>query len=204
MRNITLFAEGDDTRRPMSPNSMWISAFFYPQGLLAAISQNYARKYRVSIDSLAFKYEVQNQLADFVVDDMDASLFTASNNLVPASTTSTVGDDGVLICGFFMDGGKWDRVNSIILDSHKRFTPLPHFLCKLIRKDVEQQQQQQTGNSEVESSNVYACPVYKNSVRAGSSNEQAKNFVTEIELKCRQSSEFWILRGLAIILQDDD
>jgi hypothetical protein len=52
--------------------------------------------------------------------------------------------------------------------------------------------------------NVYKCPVYKNSVRAGSSNDQAKNYVTSVDLECREDHEFWILRGLCIILQNDD
>ena len=50
----------------------------------------------------------------------------------------------------------------------------------------------------------YNCPVYRNSIRAGNANDQSKNFVHAIELNCREDPEFWILRGLCMILQNDD
>ncbi|CAF0899969.1 unnamed protein product [Brachionus calyciflorus] len=42
----------------------------------------------------------------------------------------------------------------------------------------------------------YKCPVYRNSVRAGNSTDQSKNYVTSIDLDCREDPEFWILRGV--------
>ena len=36
----------------------WISAFFFPQGLLTALLQTYARKYKTDIDTLGFKFKV--------------------------------------------------------------------------------------------------------------------------------------------------
>jgi hypothetical protein len=45
-------------------------------------------------------------------------------------------EDGFLICGMFMDGGIWDRERKIIIDSPQRFAPLPHFLCRLIKVDI--------------------------------------------------------------------
>jgi dynein heavy chain len=41
-----------------TPNSYWISCFFFPQGLLTAILQTFARKNKVPIDTLAFKFKV--------------------------------------------------------------------------------------------------------------------------------------------------
>ncbi len=52
--------------------------------------------------------------------------------------------------------------------------------------------------------NKYKCPVYRNSIRAGSPNDQIKNFVVPIELDCVENPEFWILRGACMILQTDD
>lgn len=126
-RNIILFVEGTIENR--NPHSLWISGFFFPQGLLAAISQNYARKYHTSIDSLEFKYQIQNNIYDDSDLNVDA-LF--ENNEKYSLENKNAQEDGILIFGFYIDGGKWDREHQILLDSPLRFTQLPHFLCKLI------------------------------------------------------------------------
>ena len=40
------------------PPAFWISCFFFPQGLLTAILQTHARKNKIPIDTLAFKFKV--------------------------------------------------------------------------------------------------------------------------------------------------
>lgn len=71
-------------------------------------------------------------------------------------------------------------------------------------EDEEESAKEGDISEELVKMNKYRCPVYRNSVRAGNSNDQAKNFITTIDLDCREKPEFWILRGLAIILQSDD
>lgn len=212
------YVEG--TSAIMNPHSLWISGFFFPQGkqerglrgawssftspqprslslatgLLAAISQNYARKLHISIDSLVFKYEVLNHIYDHQAETDIQSLFDGNEQRFAARQ-----NDGILICGLFMDGGKWDRGENRIVDSPQRFLSMPHFLCTLVPKqDLGAEESSSSGGS----GNKYKCPVYRNSVRAGNSNDQAKNFVTSIDLNCEENSEFWILRGLCMILQE--
>lgn len=124
---MILFVEG--TSPVMNPYSLWLSGFFFPQGLLAAISQNYARKYSTSIDALEFRYQVLNDnFVDSPETDFD-SLFVDDEKY----KLDDQEQDGVILNGFFLDGAKWDREKSIILDSPLRFTPLPHFLCQLVK-----------------------------------------------------------------------
>nr|KAI8735296.1 dynein heavy chain 6; axonemal-like [Biomphalaria glabrata] len=60
---------------------------------------------------------------------------------------------------------------------------------------------------EIQSSQFsYECPLYRTSARAGtlSSTGHSTNFVTSITLPSEQSSDFWTLRGVAILCQLDD
>ncbi|XP_072406056.1 dynein axonemal heavy chain 6-like isoform X2 [Chiloscyllium punctatum] len=41
------------------PYSFWLSAFFFPQGLLTALLQNHARKNSLSVDNVTFEFHVQ-------------------------------------------------------------------------------------------------------------------------------------------------
>ncbi len=116
----------ENTASTIYPSSFWISGFFFPQGLLAAISQNYARKYNVSIDSLLFVFDVQNELYD-ETDVEIASLFEGNNEKFKLKENP----DAILIHGFFMDGARWDRQTKKICDSNQRFNPMPHFSCQL-------------------------------------------------------------------------
>ena len=112
---------------------------------MAAISQNYARKYKTSIDLLEFKYEIQNsqQLGEVNVDELfatlDGSVVRSRSEIEPKRRESRhqEGDEGVLLCGFFIDGGKWDSASSKLVDSPQRFSPLPHFICRMIKVYIQ-------------------------------------------------------------------
>jgi dynein heavy chain len=39
------------------PSAYWISCFFFPQGLLTAFLQTHARKHKIPIDTLSFKFK---------------------------------------------------------------------------------------------------------------------------------------------------
>lgn len=51
--------------------------------------------------------------------------------------------------------------------------------------------------------NIYDCPVYKTSVRAGvlSTTGQSTNFVLTVELPTVEESLSWVLQGTALLLQ---
>lgn len=40
------------------PQAYWLPAFFFPQGFMTALLQSFARKYRIAIDALSYKFAV--------------------------------------------------------------------------------------------------------------------------------------------------
>merc|ERR1719361_2479204 len=74
----------EDWLRHGIPRIFWINKFFFAHGFLTGARQNYARKFKISIDTMDLDYKV--------CPDPDA----------PAP------EDGVFVMGMYMEGCKWD------------------------------------------------------------------------------------------------
>jgi dynein heavy chain len=103
---------------------------------------------------------------------------------------------GVNIHGNYLEGCGWDVKNNLLMESEKKvlFQLMPSiYICpiRVIKYDPR---------------GTYPCPVYKTSLRKGelSTTGHSTNFILFLDLPSKESSEHWIRRGVAMLLQTDD
>jgi dynein heavy chain len=197
------------------PKSYWLSAFFFPQGFLAAVLQRHARTSGISIDTLHFDFHVYS-------DETDPSH-------LESDTTRMVSDAGIIVYGLHIDGARWDPDKQTLFHSlpGHRFAHLPpvHFVPVLVNETSCDNEVPKEVKTAVDQPNVpdgavpvtgtratgtkYACPVYQTAFRSrtlATAGQQTSNLVTVISLDCgaQQSLDLWTMRGVALLCQLDD
>jgi dynein heavy chain len=88
------------------PKAFWISGFFFPQGFLTAVLQNFARKYSIPIDTVTFGYRNLNEQLDKITERPT---------------------DGVYMHGLFLEGARWSSAEGSLVDPRPKelFSPMP-------------------------------------------------------------------------------
>jgi dynein heavy chain len=103
---------------------------------------------------------------------------------------------GAYVYGLFMEGGRFDRDKMQMEDSHPRvlFDVMP---CVWLKPVI---------TAEYNPKNVYECPLYKTSLRAGtlSTTGHSTNFVVALPVPTLAGQDHWIRRGCAMLCMLDD
>ena len=86
----------DDWLQNGCPKSYWISGLFFPQGFMTGCLQTHSRQYKIPIDKLQFSFTV---LEAETIDEIEEAP-----------------EDGVYVHGFYLDGARYNRDESIIDD----------------------------------------------------------------------------------------
>ncbi|KAM5165262.1 dynein axonemal heavy chain 14 [Mantella aurantiaca] len=176
------------------PYCHWIPAFFFPQGFLTAVLQNYARKCGVSVDSLTFTHRVQPEVTTPCLHTDTSVTDMAFNGLPPP-------EHGVLVCGLFLDSARWSHDTQVLeeCEHQQRFYPLPHIHFMPTPMGMETA----SGGTDDHGAFSYDCPLYRTPQRAGtlSSTGHSTNYVTSVTLPSAVRAEHWIRRGAAMLCQ---
>jgi dynein heavy chain, axonemal len=152
------------------PNVFWISGFFFPQAFLTGTLQNYARKYVVSIDALAFDFKV----VDTRWDEIHAR---------PS--------DGCYIRGLYLEGARWDPARRVLGESRPKELYTEMAVLWLLPKPNRKKPEHGIYECPVYKTLTRAGTL--------STTGHSTNFVLMIELPSDQLQSHWIKRGVALI-----
>ncbi|XP_055549943.1 dynein axonemal heavy chain 6 [Wyeomyia smithii] len=168
------------------PISSWICGLFFPQSFLTGTLQTYSRQNDIPIDTLRFDFEIMGCTLNQQVVYERRTRGQKSNSFFE---DLKVPDHGILVHGLFVEAGRWDLKEGGLCDARlgELVSRLPVVWLKpCVLLDVR---------------NRYEAPLYKTSVRAGvlSTTGHSTNFVLSILLETKKSSDYWILRGTALV-----
>lgn len=144
--------------------------------------QTYARNYQKPIDLLKFTFKV---------------LETTDHTSVKRGPK-----DGIYVYGLYLEAARWNLEEKALDDSEPgqmvvQF-PLIHFLPTLMDVGGEAKKVQANPDGPLE---VYECPCYKTSVRAGvlTTTGQSSNFILQIDIPSHEAGEYWTQKGTALL-----
>lgn len=161
-----------------TPRAFRLGVFYFPQGFLTAVMQNYSRMYQIPIDLLAQTFECTPYMDHLMIPD------DAEQN---APTT--------LIYGLYAEGCRVNLETLSLTDNAvgQAYAQVPVLKYIPIEEDALTERKQ------------VSIPLYKTAARKGSltTTGHSTNFITCVNMNSIEAQDFWTLRGAALLCQLD-
>lgn len=155
------------------PEVFWINKFFFTHGFLTGALQNYARKYKIAIDTLAFDQIVVHDTPD------DGEGVTKP-------------DDGLYCVGMLIEGARWNKKKRYIDESEP----------KVLYVDAPMVWFCPAKKTELSTVDRFLCPLFKTPDRKGvlMTTGHSTNYVCDIKVNTNVPASHWVKRGVAMLL----
>ncbi|KAI5054865.1 hypothetical protein GOP47_0030010 [Adiantum capillus-veneris] len=156
------------------PPKFWISGFFFTHAFLTAVLQNYARKYKIPIDTITFEFKCLTK--------------DGAHDQAP--------EDGVYVEGMYLEGARWDEDRMMLTESLPKvlFSPAPMIWLKPIETSKKKE-------SQCYLCPLYRTTERRGVL---ATTGHSSNFVINVELPTNMSPEHWVRRGVAMFLSLSD
>jgi len=155
------------------PVVTWMSGIFFVHSFLTGALQNYARKYKIAVDTIEFDFD-----------------FLDESEINPKTPKPA---DGVYVRGLFLEGARWDSTSKALTESEPKvlFTKGPVIWLKPCKPE---------DRSDFK---FYNCPTYVETSRRGvlRTTGHSSNFIMHIRLPTLCDPGHWVKRGVALVTQ---
>ena len=156
------------------PPKFWISGFFFTHAFLTAVLQNYARKYKIPIDTVTYEFVCMPK--------------EGSYDQIP--------EDGVYVYGMFVEGARWDDKRMMLAESEPKvlFSAAPMIWLKPVEMSKKKV-------SHCYVCPLYRTTERRGVL---ATTGHSSNFVTNVEMPTDMPPDHWVRRGVAMFLSLSD
>ncbi|XP_042636359.1 dynein axonemal heavy chain 14 [Orycteropus afer afer] len=184
------------------PVKYWLPAFFFPEGFLTAVLQDYGRIKGISIDDLTFTHQVISDTVD-VEDEEFSRMIQKKLNIVRRAFKGTNSSHiGVHTFGLFIDGARWNHEQKILDDS------LPLEICcdfpEIYFLPTKISTAKPNASNQTDSElYTFECPIYQTPKRSRilTNSTLSTNFLTSVCLPTRKPPSHWIKMRVALLCE---
>ncbi|KAH0569467.1 Dynein heavy chain [Spironucleus salmonicida] len=162
------------------PEIYHLPSFFFASGFLTSCMQNFARKYKIAIDTIEFNFDVTG----VVINDSEHIKGGAKG------VEMDVLRDGIYISGLYLEAGRYDVQKKVIQEAIPRelYSKMP--VMVFTPSDVPDAR-----------TDFYSCPCYRTLARFGllSTTGHSTNFLLFINVPCEEGTQrHWVKRSVAL------
>ncbi|XP_064133022.1 dynein axonemal heavy chain 14 [Loxodonta africana] len=184
------------------PAKYWLPAFFFPEGFLIAVLQDYGRSRGISTDTLTFTHQVISDTTDMEDEEFSRIIQRKLNIVRKAFKGADLSHTGVHVFGLFIDGARWNHEQKILDDS------LPLEICcdfpeiYFLPRKISTEKPDASNQTDSELY-TFECPIYQTPQRSRNvtTTSLSTSFLTSVCLPTRKPPSHWIKMRVALLCE---